>query len=162
MKKVFLSLALCAVAFAASAQLKSIDGRIDYIWDTGFGVGATIGITDQIEVAPSFALYFPGGDNSLWTAGADAHYLLPEFVEKLDLYPIAGIGFYHTSYEEAYVANDYEIKYRDKSDNTVFINAGAGARYHFHEQWAAFAEVKYQLVDGWNHEFFTAGISFKF
>ena len=162
MKKVFFTLALCSVALAASAQveLKSIDGRIDYLWDTGIGAGVTLGITDQFEVAPSASIFF--GDGDLFTIGADLHYLLPEFVEKLELFPLGGVGFYHTSYEEPYVDKNYDLKFRDASDNTVFINAGFGARYHFHENWAAFAEEKYQIVDGWNHNYLTVGISYTF
>lgn len=158
MKKVFLSLALCAVAFAASAQLKSVDAKMDYRWKTGFGVGATIGLGEAIEIAPSVSYFFPGDHWTMWEADVNAHYILPfEIHENLDLYPVAGLGLFHIGYDY----DDFGLD-DDYSYNKLLINVGAGARWHFNDQWAAFTEEKYQIVDGYDENYFTVGISFKF
>ena len=152
MKKLFFSLVLCLLAVTASAQLKSVEGKFELRGDTGAGIGATIGLGETFEVAPSVSLYFPSV-GTMFTAGADVHYLLSIPVEKLEVYPLVGAGFWHYNYDLANV--DYSL-------NEFFVNVGAGARYHFHENWAAFAEEKYQIVKDYNDNFITIGISYCF
>ncbi len=167
MKKVFLSLALCSIALAASAQLKSVDATYDYLHDTGIGAGVTFGVgewiegADAFELAPRATLYLPS-EGACFTLGADIHYLLPEFVEKLEIYPLSGLGFYHSSYTDYYRDSQQNLKKRNVSDNTLLFDIGGGARYHFHDNWAGFAEEKFQIVDGDIYNFFTVGISYTF
>lgn len=158
MKKIFLSAALCAVAMAASAQLKSVDAKLDLRGETGFGAGVTLGLGDKLELAPSVSLFFPGDDITMYQAEANVHYILPfEFHENLQLYPIGGVGYFHYDWDYDGYGGHVEV-----SDNELLINVGAGARWHFNEQWAAFAEEKYQIVDGYNDNFLSIGISYKF
>lgn len=154
MKKVFLSLALCAVAFAASAQLKSVDAKLDLRGETGFGVGATVGLGEKLELAPSVSLFFPSSHYTMYTADVNVHYILPfDIHENLELYPLAGVGYFHYSFDYGDI---------DWSHNELLVNVGAGARWHFNDQWAAFAEEKYQIVQDYNDNFLSVGISFKF
>lgn len=154
MKKLLLSLVLCVMAITASAQLKSVDAKLDLRGDFGFGAGVTLGVGDKIEIAPSASLYFPASHYTMYTADVNVHYLLPfEIHEQLELYPLAGVGYYHYSYD--YAGYDW-------SHNELLINVGAGARWHINDAWAAFAEEKFQIVDGYNSNFMTVGISFKF
>lgn len=158
MKKVFLSLALCAVAFAASAQFKSVDAKMIDRWGFGFGAGVTVGIGESIEIAPSVALAFPGGYYGTdFMADVDVHYILPlDIHENLELYPLAGADFIRRSYDALGV---------DWSESAFGVNVGAGARWHFNDQWAAFAEDKYNIVSNdWisSSNYLSVGISFKF
>ena len=167
MKKVFLSLALCSIALAASAQLKSIDATYDYLNNTGIGAGVTFGLGDLIEGADSFefapraSLYFPSS-GSCYTLSADVHYLLPEFVENLEIYPLGGLGFYHNNYKAREYDKNMNWKTVTVTDNNLLFQVGGGARYHFHENWAGFAEEKFQITDGSLYNYLTVGISYTF
>lgn len=154
MKKVFLSLALCLVTLCTSAQqLKSAEGRLNLRGDdAGFGYGVTFELDDNFELSPSLSIVFPNNAFVL-TTEVDLHYLLPEFVENLEIYPLTGIGFFYKNWD-----------YDDWPNQSKFlINIGSGARWHFSDQWAVFAEEKIQFVNSSNTDnYFVTGISYSF
>ena len=153
MKKIFLSFVLCFVAVVASAQLKSLDAKFDLRGETGLGVGATMDIGDNIEFSPSLSLFFPEA-GAMYTAEANFHYILPVDVhEQLDLFPIAGAGYFHYGYD--FRGDSY-------SYNQLLVNIGFGARWHINETWAAFAEEKIQFTSHYNDNFLSIGVSYSF
>ena len=88
MKKIILSMILCAVAFVAKAQIESVDFKSNFRSDFGVGAGITVDLGNDFEFSPSANLYF-------WDCGthidfeADFHYNI-DLGKNFTLYPIAG------------------------------------------------------------------------
>lgn len=148
MKKLLFSLVLCLLAVSASAQVKSVDAKFGLRSESGLAVGITAGIGENFEIAPAVNFFFPSAGN-MFVADVDLHYLLPKITEQLDLYPIAGVGYFH-------------YKIGDVSDNQASFNIGFGARYCIADHWAVFAEEKIQIINGYNSNFLSLGISYRF
>ena len=139
MKKIFATLALCVMTLAASAQVKSIDIKGDLRHDFGLGVGATFGIVDKIDLAPSFNWYFPEHGH-MFTVDADFHYNI-DLGKDFTFYPILGAVYFH--------AEDY---------NKLGVNIGAGIKYDLNEKIDLFVDGKYQWVDGWDDTYISLGV----
>lgn len=146
MRKVFLSVAMCAMVMAASAQIKSVDVKANMRSDFGLGIGITTALNEKIDFAPSFNYYFSEGANP-FTIDADFHYNFG-LADSFTVYPMAGAVLFHVT------------------DFTKFgLNVGAGARYDVNEKIGVFAEAKYQfLIDanGADDTFFTLGVNYSF
>lgn len=160
MKKLFLSFFLCVMAVVASAQVTtSVDGKFELCDDAGVGAGVTFAFDEHFEFAPSISVFFPGSNTTLFSLEGDVHYKLPELTDKLDLYPIAGLGYYHWNTKYNTLVDNKPVEVKDK-DNLLLVNLGFGARYHLSDQWAVFAEEKVQLVTRHYSNFLSIGISY--
>lgn len=152
MKKLLFSLVLCLLTVSASAQVKSVDAKFGLRSESGLAVGITAGIGENFEIAPAINFFFPSAGN-MFVADVDLHYLLPKITEQLDLYPIVGVGYFHYGFDKA------DIKV---SENQASFNIGFGARYCIADHWAVFAEEKIQIINGYNSNFLSLGISYRF
>lgn len=147
MKKLFFALMMCIMGLTASAQgIKTVDVKANLRGDFGLGVGATWGMTQAIDLAPSFNYYFGDGANS-FTIDGDFHWNIPA-ADAFTIYPLAGPCIFH-------VGGD--------ADFTKFgVNLGCGARYDLGKV-SVFGEAKYQFLfnaNGADDTFFTIGVSF--
>ena len=147
MKKIILTMMLCVMTLAASAQFKSFDVKGDLRGDFGLGVGVTANLFDKIDIAPSFNYYFTDKDVTTYVLEADLHYDF-NVAQQFTVYPIAGLAWYHCG-----------VKNFD-SVNKLGVKLGVGARYNITSSIAAFAEGKYQWVDGADDTYFSLGVSF--
>ncbi len=139
MKKIFVTMMLCAMTLAASAQVKSIDIKGNLRSDFGVGVGITADLIDKFEIAPSFNYYF--NDANYLHIDADFHYNF-EVGNNFKLYPLAGVAYHHA-----------------KGDFNKFgFNLGAGAGYQFTQKIEGFLEGKYSWVEHGDDSFFSLGI----
>lgn len=139
MKKIILSMILGIMAITASAQLKTLDIKGNLRNDFGIGAGVTLGITDKIDFAPAFNYFFAEGDANVWAIDADFHYNF-NVGDNFQVYPILGATLFHAG----------ETKFG--------VNIGAGCQYDFTKKVAAFVDLKYQYVDGWDDTYFSLGV----
>ena len=140
---------------------------------SNFGLGAKFQwtIINNLRLEPSFNYYF--GKNfdfvkyNMWDAGINAHYLFSVGSEKrFVLYPLAGIGLlgmsvdYKGEFEKIY---DQEVYGKGSYSSSEFaFNIGGGAEYLLTDKISIGAEIKYQIVSGWNRPVFTLGATYKF
>ena len=150
MKKIILSVILCAMAFVAKAQVESIDFKTNFRDDLGVGVGISAALGDEFEFSPSANIYF-------WDCGthfdfeADFHYKI-DLGHKFTLYPIAGGVLCYSNLKDGHTCPHHphplphEDKYYDGKTN-FGVNIGCGIKYDINAKIAGFAETKYQWVN---------------
>lgn len=101
MKKLLLLVAAVLCFSAASAQKGQMAAGVNL--DLGFGYPGSysnIGIgakfqysfTDHIRIEPAFTYYLKKDLISMWDLMANVHYVFPMANDKLNLYPLAGLG----------------------------------------------------------------------
>ena len=128
MKKIILSVILCAVAFVAKAQVESVDFKSNFRGDFGVGVGISADLGNNFEFSPSANIYF-------WDCGthfdleADFHYKI-DLGHKFTLYPI-----------------HHDDKHYYDGHLNFGINAGCGLKYDINSKIAGFVETKYQWIN---------------
>lgn len=130
MKKIFATLALCVMTLAASAQVKSIDIKGDLRHDFGLGVGATFGIVNNIDFAPSFNWYFPEHGH-MFTVDADFHYDIALGNSGFTLYPVVGVALGNWGGG-------------DHSATKLGFDLGGGVKYNVVNNINIFCEGKWQ------------------
>ena len=143
MKKVLLTLVLCAFAMVGFAQKGEMTAGAQ------FTVGVGQGICN-----PGLGAKFSYSVTDPWRLAASFDYGFQFFFGKgFRVYPLAGFTLlgYHVP----------EIK---KSNSTcVGMNIGGGAQYDINDSWAVFTEVKGQLVHKHGSRFvWGIGGSYKF
>jgi len=146
MKKFLLVVAMAFIASVSFAQ----SGKWAAGVNLGYGsdiskpsIGAKIlyDISDQFTIAPSFNYYFQkkeeGVKLNFWDLNCDLHWNVVS-KDNFKLYPLAGVTYLHGkgSYEDI-----------SSSDSWFGANIGIGAQLNLGGNWAAAAEVKYQIVD---------------
>lgn len=157
MKKLLLSILLCICAITASAQFKSIDVKANLRGEVGLGVGATIGLAEKIDIAPSLNYYFVDFGNC-YTVDADFHYNIG-LGKCVEIYPLAGPVWFHYDFD-GFDGIGGDFKY-DK----LGANLGCGIRLNTSKHLSIFGEGKYQFVfdqDGESDSFFSLGLSYRF
>lgn len=162
----FLLLLLALVALPLSAQqfqFKSVDVKLDLRGETGVGAGVTVGIGEQFEVAPSASFYFPDDYDQMYQIDLNVHYLLSRIPGVYEVYPLVGVGMFHTSYDvDDVFLGLFNNGSHKESNNDFLVNLGGGARYHINSHFAVFLEEKYQLVRHYNNNFLSLGMSYTF
>lgn len=159
MKKVLLTLVLCAFAMVGFAQKGEMTAGAQFtvgagqgICNPGLGAKFSYSVTDPWRLAASFDYGFQTEGIATWDINVDAHYQF-FFGKGFRVYPLAGFTLlgYHVP----------EIK---KSNSTcVGMNIGGGAQYDINDSWAVFTEVKGQLVHKHGSRFvWGIGGSYKF
>ena len=106
---------------------------------SNFGIGAKFqySFTDHIRVEPAFTYYFKKDYLSMWDFFANVHYVFGMANDKLNLYPLAGIGVLG--------AKASVLGY--SASNTNFgVNLGGGVEYKLSDKFALGAEIKYAIV----------------
>lgn len=140
MKKLFVTMMLCVMTIAASAQVKSIDVKADLRGDFGLGAGVTCGLMEKLDLAPRFNYYF-GKDTNYYTIDADVHYNF-EVADEFTVFPIAGLAFLHAP-----------------GSSKLGINLGVGGKYQMNDKLGLFAEAKYQIINGHDDTYFSIGVN---
>ena len=176
MKKVFLSLAIAAIAFTANAQKSSglaFDNSTSYLhFGVGFGGGFYTGtvtlppvsisyekaVTDNISVggilgySSSKYNFYTDGDYKytylLIAARGNYHFATSE---KLDPYAGLSLGYNIVSVSAPSGQNSYKSK-----GSALLFGAQIGANYYFSPNLGAFAELGYGIG------ILTIGLSAKF
>ncbi len=160
-------LGLAITAQTAQAQVRANergDMAIGINFDYGFGYSdsynnAGIGakfqyyFTDYLRVEPAFTYYFKKDHLSVWDLMANVHYVFPVANNRLNLYPLAGVGILGA-----------KVNTRNISDSTTKFaaNLGGGVEYKFAPHFALGVEMKYQMVSDYGHWIFQAGLTYRF
>lgn len=166
MKKFFITMLFlipCIGMFAQKGE-KSVGVNINYgttAKSVGLGAKFQYGITDKIRIEPSLTYYF-GGTGMLDITG-NVHYLF-DINPKINVYPLAGIGFDLCRYE-TYNIDWYEgISTSSKETASCFkFNIGGGAEYAVAENISIGLELKYDVItDGYSQFVVGVGAKYKF
>ena len=166
MKKLFLTLCVALFSVGAFAQEKGdmvVGGSLNFNTDASMiGVGPKFQyfIIDNLCGEAEAVYYFKKDGVDMWTALASAHYLF-NVADKFAVYPIAGLGFAHSSASASYYDSNGH-NYSVSASSSDFIGqAGGGAQYFFTDKIGANIEAKYQFGHG-GAFVLGAGILFKF
>lgn len=132
-----------------------------------FGIGGKFqwNITDAIRLEPGVSYYFKSDYTSMLDVNVNVNYLFP-VAENINVYPLAGLSVVNIKYDfdvpktgvpefDSYVSDS-------KSNTEIGFNLGGGAEYKFTENLAAFAEIKFQIVNNYNRAIFSLGVAYKF
>lgn len=171
LKKIFVVVLLSGVSFAANSQgfepgpgFKQINFGVGASsWGIPVYVGMDFGISDKITLGPriSYRSYsrnyaFIGGVTySIFNLSfrGDYHYgsHIPGLPEQLDLY--GGLSLGYSVWSDNYSGADSG----NLESSGAFLAVQAGARWYFHENWGANAEVSGGTLSG-----LEVGLSYRF
>ena len=158
MKKLFLTLCVALFSVGAFAQEKgemAVGGSLNFNTKASmFGIGARYQyfIIDNLRGDGEFTYYFKKDGVSMFTILASANYLF-NVADKINVYPIAGLGFAHSS---------TSFEGHESVSSTNFIGQiGAGAQYDFTDKIAGNFDAKLQFGHG-TAFVLAAGIIYKF
>ncbi len=132
----------------------------------GLGVKFQWNVINNLRLEPSFNYYF-GKDlivarYNMWDANINVHYLfLLGKKKRFMIYPLAGIGLFGTSVKYKGEYAEF-IEGKSVSESDFAFNVGGGAEYLLTEKFSVGAEIKYQIVSGWNRPVFTLGAAYRF
>ena len=171
MKKLFLTLCIALFSVGAFAQEKgemAVGGSLNFNTKSSmFGIGARYQyfIIDNLRGDGEFTYYFKKDGVSMFTILASANYLF-NVADKINVYPIAGLGVAHSSAKSEDISVHYEGQtYHLSSEggsSTDFIGQiGAGAQYDFTDKIAGNFDAKLQFGHG-TAFVLAAGIIYKF
>ncbi len=162
---------LCLVATTQTAQAqKKGDMAAGVHLDAGFaygggysnfGIGAKFqySVIDNLRLEPSFTYYFRNDYVSMWNLMANVHYVFPLLDEKLNVYPLVGLGVLgsHVSYDDWWYGGKY-------SASTAYFAAdfGAGAEYKITSALAVGLELKYEVTSNLGHLGLQVGVTYSF
>lgn len=162
MKKTFFVALLAMFSAFASAQV-SIGVHTLYgteVENLGLGIKGRYDFTDHIRGEANFNYYFKKHGLEFWDINANAHYLFP-IGEKVTVYPLAGIGYVHVKGTQIVQTGPLRAEL-STSDGKFGFNAGGGMDYQLTEDLYLNAELKYQVVSGYNQGVFSVGLVYKF
>lgn len=189
MKKVIIALCMllsgAMASFAQEGQMAAgINLGVAPVIETGgptnFGLGAKFqyNITDPIRVEADLEYWFKAKEMSVFDVYANVHYLIP-IVDKLKLYPMAGIGYanIHMSTPKIEIPDipnipgipglDDILGELDDIDTSAnasrfLFNIGIGAEYDLTDNLTANFEFYYQYMKDFNRLPIKLGIAYKF
>lgn len=171
MKKLFIIMFVAMCSFAAvNAQEK---GRMAAGINIGMGLGydditydgssfnnLAIGakfqysITDKIRLEPALNYFLEKDNISMWDAMVNAHYLIPILDNKVNVYPLAGVGMFGVKVDLG--------AFGSSSDSEVAVNFGGGAEYKLTDNISLGAELKYVVVSDFGHIGINIGATYAF
>lgn len=122
---------------------------------SNFGIGAKFqySFTDHIRVEPAFTYYFKKDYLSMWDFMANVHYVFPMANDKLNLYPLAGLGV---------LGVKASVLGYSASTTNFGVNLGGGVEYKVAKSIALGAEIKYQIVADYGHLGLQIGATYRF
>ena len=155
MKKLFLTLCVALFSVGAFAQEQgdmAVGGSLNFNTKASmFGIGARYQyfFIDKLRADGEFAYYFKKDGVSMFTVLASANYLF-NVADKINVYPIAGLGVAHSSAKSEDISVHYEGQtYHLSSEggsSTDFIGQiGVGGQYNFTDKFAANFDAKIQF-----------------
>ena len=171
MKKLFLTLCIALFSVGAFAQEKgemAVGGSLNFNTKASmFGIGARYQyfFIDKLRGDGEFAYYFKKDGVSMFTILASANYLF-NVADKVNVYPIAGLGIAHSSassidINESYMGQTIHITSNGASSTDFIGQIGAGAQYDFSDKVAGNFDAKLQFGSG-TAFVIAAGIIYKF
>ena len=143
MKKVFMIAVMMLMsigAFAQEAGKMAVGVSLsDYLGsDSRIALGAKFqyAITENFRAEADLKFYPKKYNYTMVNPTLNHHYVIP-IIEKLNVYPLAGLGLWH-----------YSWSYDGHSDSeSIFtFKIGAGAEYFITEQFKGFFESYYQIA----------------
>lgn len=162
MKRILFLLVAVMTFSVANAQKGQMAAGVNL--DLGFGYPGSysnIGIgakfqysfTDHIRVEPAFAYYFKKDYLSMWDFMANVHYVFPMANDKLNIYPLAGLGV---------LGVKASVLGYSASTTNFGVNLGGGVEYKISKSIALGAELKYQIVADYGHLGLQIGATYLF
>ena len=173
MKKLFLMLCVALLGMGnAFAQKGEKAAGINLNFGTtassvGLGAKFQYGITDAIRIEPSLTYYF--GGSGMFDISANAHYLF-NVAPKINVYPLAGIGFDMCRYETVDLDDAIEGALTGEEADTHHeteacfkFNFGGGVEYDVMNNIAVGLELRYEVITGGYSQFVVGlGAKYKF
>lgn len=196
MKKVFISLCMVLVGLCASAQQKGdmavgLNLGVAPCLESGasltnFGIGAKFqyNVTNPIRLEADVDYWVKSKGVDVFDITANVHYLF-KIGQKLNIYPLAGIGYAHIG--GGFSAGDFDDlkdtmqgvggylgdydgydEWEDSLDKTsggankFLFNVGVGVEYPLTAKFSIGAEVKYQYMRYFSRMPITVGVTYKF
>ena len=143
MKKLMMIAAMVLMstgAFAQEAGMKAVGATFSDYLDSNsrIAIGAKFqySFTENMRGEFDFKLYPPKWHSTLWNPTVNFHYLFP-IIDKLYVYPLAGVGVLGYSYSYSGVSDT----------QTIFtVKFGAGAEYYITEKFKGIFETYYQVA----------------
>lgn len=157
MKKILFALLLAIVSVGAYAQQGSVSGhaKLGYQSDYkrfGVGVEGRYEIINNVRLAPDVIIFFP--NNNTWGVdlNLNAQYTFTNIVDKLTLYPLAGVNISNNKWSYHGLSNKF---------TNFGFNVGAGADYDITPGTYVNFEMKYTFAD-WDYGQFMFGYGLRF
>ena len=196
MKKVFISLCMLLVGVCASAQQKGdmavgLNVGVAPCLESGasltnFGLGAKFqyNVTNPIRLEANVDYWVKSKGVDVFDITANVHYLF-KIGQKLNIYPLAGIGYAHIGgvfsagdwddlkdtmqgvgdyLGDNSLYDDFEASLNEVSGgaNKFLFNVGVGVEYPLTAKFSIGAEVKYQYMRYFSRMPITVGVTYKF
>lgn len=159
MKKIMMIVCMMLVSAATFAEKgdKSWGLNFNYALDSdfnGWGLGgkARYELLDNLRGEGSFNYFFKHEGVSMWDLNVNLHYLISLDSEKANVYPLAGVTLLSANVGDG-------INY---GGSHFGWNVGGGIEYAITESIIVNAELKWQIVEHWNHPVLSVGIAFPF
>mgnify|MGYP000263060874 CR=1 FL=1 len=186
MKKLFITVCAALVGLCAFAQKgdKAVGINVNYgtnARNASLGAKFRYGFTDHWRIEPSLTYYF--GGSGMLDISANAHYVF-HVHPKINVYPLAGIGFDLVRYETIdlgdwpdiddwyyysapttrqmdYFEPSFDTKH--ETESCFKFNFGVGAEYAFTDHIAAGLELRYEVITSGYSQFVVGiGSTYKF
>ncbi|MDE7397442.1 MAG: porin family protein, partial [Muribaculum sp.] len=136
---------------------------------SNFGLGAKFryGLSEKIRLEADMEYWFKDKGWSVFDITANAHYLFA-VTDKINVYPLAGIGFAHLGGASFYIPTAFDedgeptayIKTTNSADKFVF-NIGGGAEYAINDRISVGFELKYQYINKFSRFPIQIGFTYK-
>ena len=147
MKKLMMIAAMVLMstgAFAQEAGKMAVGASLtDYLGsDSRIALGAKFQycITENFRAEADLKFYPKKYNYTMVNPTLNLHYVIP-IIEKLNVYPLAGLGLWHYSWDYDILGTNYS-----GSENIFTFKFGAGAEYFITEQFKGFFEAYYQIA----------------
>ena len=114
----------------------------------------------HFRIAPQLGVVVRHNDRDAFTAAVDTHYPIALGSEKIDFYPMVGLGFnsWTQHYKDELTENvDVLTRY-----NRLGLNVGGGFDFRPSKTLKVRLEYRYTLNDSFSHSEITAGIAYVF
>ncbi|WP_309727149.1 outer membrane protein [Mesonia maritima] len=126
------------------------------------GANAEFGVLDNLSISPSFIYYLPKEESFItvnwWEINGNVNYYFIQD-EDFHLYGLGGLNYTNVSVDADLDLGELGNYSSDASDGRFGLNLGAGANLDLGSNIMPFAELKYVIIDGCQHEL-SAGVKF--
>lgn len=189
MKKIFISLCMVLSGLCVSAQEKGdmavgLNVGVAPCLESGasltnFGIGAKFqyNVTNPIRLEANADYWFKSKGSDAFDITANVHYIF-KINQKLNIYPLAGIGYAHVGGvysaswdddgEDGMDIGGISVSYPETQDdvnstmNKFLFNVGVGVEYPLTPRFSIGAEAKYQYMRYFSRLPITVGVTYKF
>ena len=186
MKKILFSLCIALFGLCASAQQKGdmavgLNLGVAPCLESGasltnFGIGAKFqyNVTNPIRLEADLDYWFKDKGVDIFDISVNAHYIF-HIANKVNLYPLIGVGYAHHSsiaqgdpnFEEIHTPyasvtkEDYENSFKGSSNSFLF-NFGVVGEYAITSKLSLGLEIKYQYIQHLSRLPISLGVTYNF